>query len=204
MGSHGGTHNLGPSWGPQWAAAGCRALLLQLCIAEARNLRFQPHFQPRALPGHMEGGRDHELVVQRDAHVAGLVKGGGHGARGVAQGAAPQQEQHLGCRGEQELSARPRHPAAGTPSRWVLLPSGPSLPWVASSPAHSPRCCWCALRMEPGEAHGILRHSLALAAGCAAAGCFAWGQGMSWGCSGGGRQLGRPALLQARLDGRGN
>lgn len=48
-------------------------------------------------PGCMEGSREQQLVVQGDAHVARLVEGGGHRPRGVAEEAAPAEEQHLGC-----------------------------------------------------------------------------------------------------------
>lgn len=48
-------------------------------------------------PGCIEGSGEQQLVVQGDAHVARLVEGGGHRPRGVAEEAAPAQEQHLGC-----------------------------------------------------------------------------------------------------------
>lgn len=49
-------------------------------------------------PYDVKYGRDEELVIDGDCHVAWLVIGGGHGADGVAQVDAPQQEEKLGCR----------------------------------------------------------------------------------------------------------
>lgn len=51
-----------------------------------------------ASPGRVEGRGEKQLVVQGDAHVAWLMEGGGNGSGGVAQEAAPAQEQHLSCR----------------------------------------------------------------------------------------------------------
>lgn len=62
-------------------------------------------------PGCMEGSREQQLVVQGDAHVARFVESRGHSPGGVAEEAAPAQEQHLGC-GE---AARGTTLAAGTP-----------------------------------------------------------------------------------------
>lgn len=45
----------------------------------------------------MEGSGEQQLVVQGDAHVAWLVEGGGDSPGGVAEEAAPAQEQHLSC-----------------------------------------------------------------------------------------------------------
>lgn len=52
----------------------------------------------RTVPDGVESGREEQLIVQRDAHIARLVEGGRHRARSPAQRAAPQQEQQLGCR----------------------------------------------------------------------------------------------------------
>lgn len=86
---------------PRRESAGFRDLLLVPPHRWGRESGFPAPSQPRTLPDHMEGGRNHELVVERDPHVAGLVEGGGHGARGVAQEAAPEQKQYFGCWREQ-------------------------------------------------------------------------------------------------------
>lgn len=48
-------------------------------------------------PGCIESSGEQQLIVQGDAQVERLVEGGGHSPRGIAEEAAPAQEQHLGC-----------------------------------------------------------------------------------------------------------
>lgn len=48
-------------------------------------------------PGCVEGSGEQQLIVQGDAHVARLVESRGHSSGGVAEEAAPEQEQHLRC-----------------------------------------------------------------------------------------------------------
>lgn len=50
------------------------------------------------LPDDVEDGRQDELVVDSEGHVARLVEGGGDGAHGVAQVHRPEQEQELSWR----------------------------------------------------------------------------------------------------------
>lgn len=49
------------------------------------------------LPGCVKGSREQQLVVQGDAHVAWFMEDGGDSPGGVAEEAAPAQQQHLSC-----------------------------------------------------------------------------------------------------------
>ena len=49
------------------------------------------------VPEQLEGDREQQLVVDGDAHIARLVEGRGHRLHRAAQGAAPAQEEQLGC-----------------------------------------------------------------------------------------------------------
>lgn len=70
-------------------------------------------------PGCVEGSRERQLIVQGDAHVARLAEGRGYGSGGVAEEAAPAQEQHLGCG-----KAGGREPGASSAATWPLSVSG--------------------------------------------------------------------------------
>lgn len=48
-------------------------------------------------PGCVEGCREQQFIMQGDAQVAWLVEGRGYSPGGIAEEAAPAQEQHLNC-----------------------------------------------------------------------------------------------------------
>ena len=67
-------------------------------------------------PGCMEGGRKQQFIMQGDAQVPRLVESRGDSPGGVAEEAAPAQEQHLSCggirrdRATYHLTQQPHHP----------------------------------------------------------------------------------------------
>lgn len=78
-------------------------LILQTFIPPSLKVTsFRESISGTQLPEDMKDGRQNELIVNGDGHVARLVERRRHRPHGVTQVHRPQQEEELSCRGKKK------------------------------------------------------------------------------------------------------